>query len=463
MRLLARGRRLDEDLRVRDTLPAAGRDGLSSQEAAERLARDGPNRLPPPRRPHPLRQLDDRPAPLLPPLPWVAGALAFVADLPELGIAIFAVIVVNALFAFAQETRADRAAERLRDLLPRRITVRRDGRRIEIDATEVVTGDLLALGQGDRVPADAVVTVAHGLLVDTSLLTGESEATAAGPGDEVLAGMFVVEGEADATVRAIGAATRLAGIARLTTVTAKPVTPLAHELHRVVRTVATIAVAVGGAFFGLALVLGNDPADGFVFAIGVTVALVPEALLPTVTLSLAWGAERMAGRQVLVRDLEAVETLGSTTFICTDKTGTLTRNQMAVVEAWTPAGGARISGTGYEPPATVTLPDPAARPPLAPLALAGPPEGLRMPGASCRPRGVRSGGFRSVVIFRAGDKAFFVYGFPKSARGNIHQDELRGFRQLADAMLGYDDRMLAKALDSGALQEVRTHAQDLPE
>src|SRR5690606_35486946 len=119
-----------------------------------------------------------------------------------------------------------------------------------------------------------------------------------------------------------------------------------RELHRVVRTIATIAVCVGTAFFGLALLLGNDPADGFVFAIGVTVALVPEALLPTVTLSLAWGGEQMAGRQVLVRHLEAVETLGATTFICTDKTGTLTRNQMAVVEAWTPTGGARVEGTG---------------------------------------------------------------------------------------------------------------------
>jgi len=298
---------------VRETLPAAGRDGLSSQQAADRLARDGPNRLPPPRRPHPLRRLADQLVHFFALMLWVAGALAFVADLPELGVAIFVVVVLNALFAFAQETRADRAAERLRELLPRRVTVRRDGRRVEVDAAEVVTGDLLALGQGDRVPADAVVATAHGLLIDTSLLTGESEATAADRGDEVLAGMFVVEGEADAVVTATGGATRLADIARLTTLTAKPATPLARELHRVVRTVATIAVGVGGAFFGLALLLGNGPTDGFVFAIGVTVALVPEALLPTVTLSLAWGAERMADRQVLVRRLEAVETLGSTT------------------------------------------------------------------------------------------------------------------------------------------------------
>src|SRR5690606_30234817 len=118
------------------------------------------------------------------------------------------------------------------------------------------------------------------------------------------------------------------------------------------------------------LLLGNDPADGFVFAIGVTVALVPEALLPTVTLSLAWGGEQMAGRQVLLRHLEAVETLGATTFICTDQTGTPTRNQMAVVEAWTPTGGARVEGTGYEPGGTVVPSTPEAATALVRLARA---------------------------------------------------------------------------------------------
>ena len=105
------------------------------------------------------------------------------------------------------------------------------------------------------------------------------------------------------------------------------------------RLIAVIALGVGGAFFGISLMLGNPPSHGFMFAVGVTVALVPEALLPTVTLTLAWGAEQMAKRKVLVRDLEAVETLGSTTIICTDKTGTLTCNQMTVMRAWTPRGG----------------------------------------------------------------------------------------------------------------------------
>jgi magnesium-transporting ATPase (P-type) len=139
----------------------------------------------------------------------------------------------------------------------------------------------------------------------------------------------------------------------------------------VVRTIAFIAVGVGGGFFLLAWSLGHPIDEGFVFAIGVTVALVPEALLPTVTLSLAWGAEKMAERQVLVRNLEAVETLGSTTFICTDKTGTLTRNEMTVVEAWTPSGMAIVSGEGYGPDASVVLSDPAAEDAVVRLATAG--------------------------------------------------------------------------------------------
>src|SRR4029079_10648758 len=118
---------------------------------------------------------------------------------------------------------------------------------------------------------------------------------------------------------------------------------------------------VGTLFFALSLLVGNPPSDGFIFAVGVTVALVPEALLPTVTLSLAWGAEQMAKRQVLVRNLDAVETLGSTTFICTDKTGTLTQNAMTVVHAWTPDGEALTSEPGYDPTAPVALSDPAAR------------------------------------------------------------------------------------------------------
>jgi calcium-translocating P-type ATPase len=280
---------------------------------------------------------------------WTAGVLAVVGQMAQLGVAIFAIIVINGLFAFLQESRAERAAEKLRALLPRRSIVVRDGAPREIAAAELVVGDLVLLGAGDRISADLRVVEAHALAIDTSTLTGESVPASVEAGGQLFAGTFLVEGEGRAVVEATGRQTRLAGIAQLTRAGHRPRSPLARELDRVVRIIALIAFAVGLLFFAVALVLGFAPNDGFLFGIGVTVALVPEGLLPTVTLSLARGAQRMAARNGLVRRLESVETLGSTTFICTDKTGTLTQNEMAVVEVWTPAGSARILGTGYEP------------------------------------------------------------------------------------------------------------------
>ncbi|MDF2092857.1 cation-transporting P-type ATPase [Knoellia sp. 3-2P3] len=345
--------------------------GLSSAEAAARRAAHGPNLLPQPRRPSVARRLAQELTHFFALMLWVAAGLALLAGLPELGVAIAAVIVLNALFAFAQRARADRAAERLRAMLPTRVTVRRDGRRRIIEAEDVVVGDLLLLESGDRVPADATVTMANRLLVDTSMLTGESEAASVGRDEALYAGTFAVEGEARAVVVATGEQTRLARIARLTTASPKPVTPLTRELQAVVRLIAVIALGVGGLFFAVSLLVGNPLRDGFIFAIGVTVALVPEALLPTVTLSLAWGSEQMARRQILVRNLDAVETLGSTDFICTDKTGTLTQNRMAVVEAWTPSGGVAVDGAGYEPAAELAWSAPAAHDACLALALAG--------------------------------------------------------------------------------------------
>ena len=221
----------------------------------------------------------------------------------------------------------------------------------------------MLLEAGDRVAADLALLEIHSLALDESMLTGESVPVRPDPGGRAHAGTFVVEGEAEAEVTATGARTRLAGIAALTRQAHRRPGPLALQLRRAVMIIAVIAVSVGVVFFGVAIGLGMPPDNGFLLAVGVTVALVPEGLLPTVTLSLARGAQQMARRNALVRKLESVETLGSTTYICTDKTGTLTRNEMAVVEAWTPAGTARVSGTGYSPAGTVTA-SPAAVPHL---------------------------------------------------------------------------------------------------
>jgi len=280
---------------------------------------------------------------------WVAAGLALVAGLPELAVAIVVVVVVNAVFSFVQEYRADRAADRLRDLMPRSATVRRDGHRQIVPAVDLVPGDVVLLEPGDRVSADLRVTRSSGLRVDESLLTGESVPRPAGEGAALYAGTHVTDGLAEAVVTTTGARTRLGGLTRLTRATHRPPSPLSRQLHRVVTVIAATAVAVGVAFFGVAVAVGLGVADGFLLALGVTVALVPEGLLPTVTLSLARAAQRMARRNALVRRLESVETLGSCTFICTDKTGTLTRNEMSAVQVWTPAGAAVVSGEGYAP------------------------------------------------------------------------------------------------------------------
>ena len=327
--------------------------GLSSENAAAAFARDGANELPTPQRVPAWRVFVSQLVHFFAIMLWVAGALAFLAGMPQLGVAIFIVILVNGAFAFAQEQRAERASQSLVRLLPVRVVVRRDSVRHEIDATEVVVGDLVLLSPGDRVVADLVALDAHGLQLDESMLTGESRPVTVESGGSLWAGTFLVNGEGTARVAAIGADTRLAGIAHLADTAARPPGPLAVELARVVRTMAVLTVGVGVAFFLLTRFTGTPARDGLLFAVGVTVALVPEGLLPTLTLSLAMGAQRMAQRHALVRHLQAVETLGSTTFVCTDKTGTLTRNEMSVVEIWTPTGSVRLEGTGYAPTADV--------------------------------------------------------------------------------------------------------------
>ncbi len=240
---------------------APGRDpghGLSAVDAAARLAIDGPNVLPLPPRPAMWRQLAAQMVHFFALLFWVAGALAFVAGLPQLGVAVFFVILLNGLFAFVQERRAEQAAERLRDLLPRRATVVRDGVQVEIPAEDLVAGDEVVLGEGDRISADLQLGRVHALAVDTSSLTGESVPAHPGQGETVYAGSFVVEGEARAVVVATGSRTRLAGIAGLTREQRPVPTPLHRELARISRLIAVAAVTVGVGFFAVALLLGTS-------------------------------------------------------------------------------------------------------------------------------------------------------------------------------------------------------------
>ncbi len=342
------------------------REGLSADEAAARMQRVGPNELPMARGPGLVRRLLDQLVHFFALMLWAAAGLAFIGGLPQLGIAIIVVILVNGAFSFAQEYRAERAAQALSALLPETAVVRRGGRKLTIAAAELVPGDVVLLREGDRISADARVIRSSELRVDMSTLTGESkpvtrvaEPVAEAPLDPldapnvVFAGTFVTSGSGIVAVAATGGATRLGGISKLTGEVVRRPTPLRIQMNRAVRVIATFAVVTGLAFFGVALGLGTPARDGFLFSVGVIVALVPEGLLPTLSLSLAMSATRMARRGALVRRLESVETLGSTTVICTDKTGTITTNQMTVKAVILPNARYTATGSGYDPAGTI--------------------------------------------------------------------------------------------------------------
>jgi magnesium-transporting ATPase (P-type) len=297
---------------------------------------------------------------------WAAAVLAFIGRLPELGVAIIVVILVNAVFSFAQEYRTERAVRALSALLPATAVVRRGGHKLTVSAPDLVPGDIVLLSEGERISADARVLRSSELKVDMSTLTGESSAvlrTAAAvsemPTDPleapnvVFAGTFVTSGSGLAAVAATGVDTRLGSISRLTGEVVRRPTPLRLQMNRVVRLLAVFAVVTGVVFYGLAVALGMTARDGFLFAVGVIVALVPEGLLPTLSLSLAMSATRMVHRGALVRRLEAVETLGSTTIVCTDKTGTITTNQLTVSALVLPQGSYTTTGSGYDPAGTI--------------------------------------------------------------------------------------------------------------
>ena len=279
---------------------------------------------------------------------WVAAGLAFFAahlepdqGMRELGLAIIGVIVINGVFSFWQEFRAERALDALRRLLPQEIKVLREGGVRRLGVEWLVPGDVILLGEGDKVPADIRLIEAFGFRVNTATISGESlpKARTAEPDQNdtpltaknlVLAGTTVVSGQARGVVYATGMHTEFGKIAHLTQTAEEIPSPLQVEIARLSRMVAVLAGVLGLCFFMIGQAVGMPFWGNLMFAIGIIVANVPEGLLPTVTLSLAMATQRMARRNALVRHLPAVETLGSTTVICSDKTGTLTQNLMRV-------------------------------------------------------------------------------------------------------------------------------------
>ena len=344
--------------------------GLTTDEADARLRSDGPNLLPPPKQPGLMSRLLAQLTHFFALLLWAAAVLAAVGGLPQLAVAIVVVVVVNGVFSFVQEERAEHATRELAQLIRATSMVRRDGVERTLPAEELVAGDIVLLREGDRIAADVRLVRTDDLRVDESTLTGESVPTSrdAQPWTQpvhdpvearslAFAGTFVTSGSARAVVIATGPRTRLGAIARLTGEVVRRPTPLRKDMDRAVRVIAAVAVTVGAAFFGIAVALDMPARDGFLFSVGVIVALVPEGLLPTLTLSLAISARRMAKRGALVRHLESVETLGATTVICSDKTGTMTTNQMTVRVLRTDTTDTVTTASGWTPGGTLLRED----------------------------------------------------------------------------------------------------------
>jgi len=323
------------------------REGLTTREAESRLQEAGPNELQVkadlPEWVKFLRQFKNFFALLL----IVGGLLAVLAEHLDPGqgnlyiaVALFAVVVLNASFTYFQEFQSERIMESFERMMPTRVTVLRDGERVQLDARNLVPGDVFQLYEGDKVTADARLIETNELTVDLSSLTGESEPQklSADTASEnvlesrnmVFSGSLVQSGDGTAVVCRTGMDTEIGKIVHLTKGTASHETPIHRELTYFIKVISGIAIFLGLLFFAISVMIGKGEIGSLIFAIGIIVANVPEGLLPTVTLALTMASKRMAGKNALIRNLESVETLGSTTVICTDKTGTLTQNRLSV-------------------------------------------------------------------------------------------------------------------------------------
>lgn len=333
--------------------------GLSQAEAEKRLEKYGPNTIRQGKRKSEVLIFLENFTSLMAILLWVSGVIAMFAGMLELGIAIWAVNVINGCFSYWQQHAAQKATDSLKKMLPSYVKVRRDGKSQQIKVEQLVPGDIFDIQAGDSIPADARVFNAANLQVDESSLTGESvpvekhDAYQHGDGEFaqqniVFAGTICTSGTATALCLATGMDTEFGRIATLTESQKKTVYPLERELNHLTRQLTIIAIMIGVAFFLLAIFFVKYPVTkSFIFALGMIVAFIPEGLLPTVTLSLAQGTQRMAKKHALLKNLSSVETLGQTTVICSDKTGTLTQNQMTINHLWLPSQEYDVTGTGY--------------------------------------------------------------------------------------------------------------------
>jgi Ca2+-transporting ATPase len=336
--------------------------GLGEAEAVRRLKAVGPNELP--------RQGGDSPWRIFwrqvnNPIGWLliaAGCIAVLLNRPTDSAVVFGAVIINSIIGFIQEYRAGKAIEELATMVPESTTVLRDGAPVTVLARQLVPGDLVTMQSGDRVPADLRLIRTKNFLVEEAALTGESlpSAKQTGPaaedaplGDRLCMaynGTMVMQGTATGVVVHTGKSTELGRINEMLGQTVQLETPLTKQLAKVSAGI-TVAVVVAVAIFIAFGVMVKDASlgDALMVAVALAVAAIPEGLPAVITIALAIGVRRMANRHAVIRHLPAVETLGATSVICSDKTGTLTRNEMTVQVAWMDGHGYRLSGVGYNP------------------------------------------------------------------------------------------------------------------
>ena len=341
--------------------------GLSEVESQARLRVYGDNAIKSKKSFHPVRSFAKQLVNLMAIMLWAASILAIISGTPLLSYVIWFIIFINAIFSFIQESKADKALQSLSKMIPNNVKVYRDGQLSVLSADQLVPGDVVFLKAGDKVPADLRIVAADGLFVDNSMLTGESVPVDRNEQADLLegqsitnshnllfAGTSITSGDAKGVVYATGKNSQIGNITQTSTEIVRSTSTLENQIRKITKTLVIIALILGTlAFLISTFVTGFTVNAALIFAIGIIVANIPEGLMPTVSLSLAMGVQRMAKKNALVRKQAAVETLSSTSIICTDKTGTLTQNAMFTKKVWTFDGMVEISGEGYGKKGTV--------------------------------------------------------------------------------------------------------------
>ena len=332
--------------------------GLTRQDVLKAREKYGLNALPAPKQASPLMVLLRQFSSFLVLILIVAAVVAVALGEKVDAITIAMVVILNAILGFVQEWKAETALATLRQLLSPQAMVLRDGQEQLIPAEEIVPGDILVLAPGARIAADATVIRAIELRIDESVLTGESVPVSKDETNgktDIYAGTSVTEGRAEARVTAIGSETEFGKIAHLTGAVGTKTTNLQNKLSQLARQLGIAALLVAAGVSVLGLMLGRDMTEMVMTGLSLSVAMVPEGLPAVVTITLALGATAMVRRNALARRLQAVETLGAASVICTDKTGTLTENKMTATRIWTLDRTYEVTGTGYDPAGHIAL------------------------------------------------------------------------------------------------------------